>query len=327
MTQNLPSPRTTPKPPPSHDIVYPSALPFALVHLACLAAIWTGVGWKAAAIGVGLYWLRIFAIGAGYHRYFSHRAYETSRAFQFVLAALAQTTAQKSVLWWAAKHRQHHLHSDTPQDVHSPAQSGFLYSHFGWVFDRGHEATDLVKIGRFRQVSRTDVAAPERTGAGGRAGDRLFRRGRPAGSGGRLLLEHRRGLSRDVQHQFGRPCRRAAALRHRRRFAQQLASRHLHHGRRLAQQPPRLPEQRPPGISLVGVRSDLLLPEAPGLHGADLEPEVAAGRSAGKSPPARDRRSFGAPRPRSPTASTPSGSPAPSRRCSAPGASRSSMLS
>ena len=42
-----------------------------------------------------LYWLRIFAIGAGYHRYFSHRAYSTGRAFQFVLAFLAQSSAQK----------------------------------------------------------------------------------------------------------------------------------------------------------------------------------------------------------------------------------------
>jgi stearoyl-CoA desaturase (delta-9 desaturase) len=85
-----------------HDIVYPSAVPFVLVHLACFAAFWTGVTWQAIAIGAGLYWLRIFAIGAGYHRYFSHRAYTTSRPFQFVLAFLAQTSAHKSVLWWAA---------------------------------------------------------------------------------------------------------------------------------------------------------------------------------------------------------------------------------
>ena len=61
------------------DIIYPSAFPFVLVHLTCIAAIWTGITWQAVAIGIGLYWLRIFAIGAGYHRYFSHRAYATSR--------------------------------------------------------------------------------------------------------------------------------------------------------------------------------------------------------------------------------------------------------
>lgn len=131
------------------DIIYPSAIPFVLVHLACFAAIWTGVTWQAVAIGVTLYWLRIFAIGAGYHRYFSHRAYSTSRAFQFILAVLATSTAQKSVLWWAAKHRHHHLHSDTEHDVHSPRRRGFLYSHVGWIFSRQHDATDLVKIADF----------------------------------------------------------------------------------------------------------------------------------------------------------------------------------
>jgi len=115
------------------DIMYPSAIPFVLVHLGCLAAIWSGVTWSAVAICAVLYVLRMFAIVAGYHRYFSHRAFATSRAFQFVLAVVAQSSAQKSVLWWAAKHRHHHLHSDTEHDVHSPRHKGFIYSHFGWI--------------------------------------------------------------------------------------------------------------------------------------------------------------------------------------------------
>jgi stearoyl-CoA desaturase (delta-9 desaturase) len=131
------------------DIMYPSAIPFVIIHLLCFAAFWTGITWTALAICVGLYWLRIFAIGAGYHRYFSHRAYATSRVAQFVLAVMAQTTTQKSVLWWAAKHRHHHLHSDTEHDVHSPRHKGFLYSHVGWIFARRHDTTDLVKIADF----------------------------------------------------------------------------------------------------------------------------------------------------------------------------------
>src|SRR6202142_1042570 len=127
------------------DIVYPSTIPFIIVHLVCFAAIWTGVTVEALALGIGLYWLRIFAIGAGYHRYFSHRAYSTGRVFQFLLACVAQSTTQKSVLWWAAKHRHHHLFSDTAEDVHSPRQRGFLYSHLGWIFARQHGETDLVK--------------------------------------------------------------------------------------------------------------------------------------------------------------------------------------
>src|SRR5215813_13888892 len=128
------------------DIMYPSAFPFVLVHLACFAAIWTGVTWQALVICFVLYWARIFAIGAGYHRYFSHRAYATSRAFQFVLAVLSQSTAQKSVLWWASKHRHHHLHSGAVLDVHSPRHKGFLYSHVGWIFDRQHDQADLTKV-------------------------------------------------------------------------------------------------------------------------------------------------------------------------------------
>jgi stearoyl-CoA desaturase (Delta-9 desaturase) len=126
--------------------MYPSAIPFVLVHLGCIAAIWTGVTWSALALCAALYVLRMFGVVAGYHRYFSHRAFATSRLFQFVLALLAQSSGQKSVLWWAAKHRHHHLHSDTVQDVHSPARKGFIYSHLGWIFDRQHDQADLTKV-------------------------------------------------------------------------------------------------------------------------------------------------------------------------------------
>ena len=138
-----------PQPAEHDDIVYPSAVPFVIVHLLCFAAIWTGVTWGAVATAIGLYWLRIFSIGAGYHRYFSHRSYSTSRVFQFVLAFMSQTTTQKSILWWAAKHRHHHLHSDTELDVHSPRHTGFFYAHVGWIFASQHDETDLTKIADF----------------------------------------------------------------------------------------------------------------------------------------------------------------------------------
>src|SRR5262245_22784473 len=128
------------------DILYPSAIPFVLAHTACFAAFWTGITSEAIGICVVLYCLRIFAIGAGYPCYFSHRAYRTSRAFQFVLAVLSQSTAQKSVLWWAANHRHHHLHSDTEEDVHSPRHKGFFYSHVGWMFVRRHDKTARTQL-------------------------------------------------------------------------------------------------------------------------------------------------------------------------------------
>ena len=69
----------------------------------------------------------MFAITGGYHRYFSHRAYKTSRLFQFVLALPRRMLrCRRAPLWWAAHHRHHHKFSDTPEDLHSPRAAGLL---------------------------------------------------------------------------------------------------------------------------------------------------------------------------------------------------------
>lgn len=125
------------------DIIHPSPVPFVIVHLVCLAAIWTDVTATALWICLAFYVIRMFGITAGYHRYFSHRSFKTGRVFQFVLAWIAQASAQRGALWWAAKHRHHHRHSDTPDDVHSPRHRGFWYSHLGWIFTNEHDATDF----------------------------------------------------------------------------------------------------------------------------------------------------------------------------------------
>ncbi|MSO85755.1 MAG: acyl-CoA desaturase [Rhodospirillales bacterium] len=125
---------------------YVEAIPFALAHVICFAAIWTGVQGSDLALAAGLYALRMFAVTAGYHRYFSHRAYKTSRAFQFILAFVAQSSAQRGVLWWAANHRHHHRYSDMDNDVHSPVRSGFWHAHLGWFFTERHTPTDLAAV-------------------------------------------------------------------------------------------------------------------------------------------------------------------------------------
>ncbi len=96
---------------------------------------------RAVLLGLALFWIRTFALTGGYHRYFSHRSYRTSRAFQLVLAVLGCATFQQGPLWWAAHHRHHHRYTDVPQDVHSPRQHGFLWSHVGWVFSYENEPT------------------------------------------------------------------------------------------------------------------------------------------------------------------------------------------
>jgi stearoyl-CoA desaturase (Delta-9 desaturase) len=128
------------------DIIYPATIPFVLVHLSAFAAIWTGITLQAVLLGVFLYWFRMWAVTAGYHRYFSHRSFKTSRTFQFVLAFLAQSSLQRGAIWWAAIHRHHHKHSDTELDVHSPVHRSFLYSHVGWIFSNRDDTPDYSSV-------------------------------------------------------------------------------------------------------------------------------------------------------------------------------------
>ncbi|HEY3235635.1 MAG TPA: hypothetical protein VGJ84_13040, partial [Polyangiaceae bacterium] len=57
------------------DYQWLGAVPFALMHLAPLCAIWTGTKWQDWAACLVLYWGRMFFVSAAYHRYFSHRTY------------------------------------------------------------------------------------------------------------------------------------------------------------------------------------------------------------------------------------------------------------
>jgi stearoyl-CoA desaturase (Delta-9 desaturase) len=120
------------------------ALPFIGMHFVPLLAIYTGTRWQDWAVCAGLYVARMFGVTGGYHRYFSHRTYKTSRVFQFLLAFLAQSSSQKGALWWAANHRTHHKYSDQDGDPHD-SRRGFWYSHCGWIFDHT-EHTDYSKV-------------------------------------------------------------------------------------------------------------------------------------------------------------------------------------
>lgn len=138
-------------------------VPFLLMHLMCLGVVWVGWSWMAVSVAVGLYLLRMFAITAFYHRYFSHRTFKTSRWGQFLFALLGTTAIQRGPLWWAAHHRNHHRHSDQPGDKHSPRLHGFLWSHVGWFTARVNFRTNLRAIPDFarfpelRWLDRFDI--------------------------------------------------------------------------------------------------------------------------------------------------------------------------
>ena len=135
------------------------------MHVTALLVFFVPLTWKVVGLALGGYALRMWAITAGYHRYFAHRSYKTSRAFQFVLAVLGATAMQNGPIWWASVHRRHHKHSDRPDDPHSPMTRGFWYAHIGWVFDRTLPAPreesnvrDLMQYPELRWIDRHDWA-------------------------------------------------------------------------------------------------------------------------------------------------------------------------
>jgi stearoyl-CoA desaturase (Delta-9 desaturase) len=130
---------------PSSQPSSPAALPLdwrnigllTLVHVAALGgmAIYVpihGLSLAAVIIGAVLTALTIFSLSAGYHRLFSHRAYEAHPVLRFLLLTFGAGAFQNTALAWAADHRRHHGNTDTALDPYN-ARRGFWYAHIGWV--------------------------------------------------------------------------------------------------------------------------------------------------------------------------------------------------
>lgn len=139
--------------------------PFVGLHAGCLAVVWVGVSPVALVVCAASYLLRMFAITAFYHRYFSHRTFGTSRPVQFLFALLGAAATQRGPLWWAAHHRRHHRHADGPEDPHRPAD-GWWHAHVGWFLRDDNFATDRTRVRDWLQypelvwLDRFDVLVP-----------------------------------------------------------------------------------------------------------------------------------------------------------------------
>lgn len=140
--------------------ISPKSIWFFLVHGAVLGVFFVPFSWSMVWLCLALFWIRMFGITAGYHRYFAHRSFKTSRAFQFVLAVLGATSVQKGVLWWAGHHRHHHRYSDQDEDIHSPRRDGFWWAHVGWILSTRYDETpthlirDFAKYPELRWLDR-----------------------------------------------------------------------------------------------------------------------------------------------------------------------------
>jgi stearoyl-CoA desaturase (delta-9 desaturase) len=119
-------------------------LPF-LGLIAGIALLWGhGFSWAQLGVFLGMYFLTALGITVGYHRLFTHRAFEATRPVKLILALLGSMAVEGSLCKWVATHRLHHNRSDTPDDPHSPnlygngilaTLRGFWHAHVGWMFD------------------------------------------------------------------------------------------------------------------------------------------------------------------------------------------------
>lgn len=126
------------------------------------------LGWLEVVLLFAMWLLTGLGVTVGYHRYFTHRAFQTSAPVEVLLVILGSMAIQGPLLYWAGLHRRHHEHSDTGPDPHSPwirgeeslgRLRGLWHSHVGWLFDHkipnpSRYVPDLLRNKLINRVSR-----------------------------------------------------------------------------------------------------------------------------------------------------------------------------
>ena len=168
--------------------------------VAAIIFLWgRGFSWVELGLLLGMYAVTIMGIGVGFHRLFTHRAFETNRVVEFILAALGSMAVQGPLLRWVATHRCHHQHSDQHGDPHSPHDHsrgilgvlrGLWHAHLGWMFQPGppnlsHYVKDLRQSRSLRTASALDHCQ-----LGADASDAYRAAGRAARACAHHLLRH-----------------------------------------------------------------------------------------------------------------------------------------
>jgi stearoyl-CoA desaturase (delta-9 desaturase) len=111
---------------------------------AAIVCLWGwGFRWVELGLLLGMYIATALGITVGFHRLFTHQAFETNWLIQCILAILGSMAVQGPLLKWVALHRRHHQRSDQEEDPHSPHHQGggllglvrgAWHAHLGWIF-------------------------------------------------------------------------------------------------------------------------------------------------------------------------------------------------
>jgi len=101
-------------------------VPLAFVHSLSHWGAWVVFIVMVGAIGM--------SVTCGYHRLYSHRAYQARWPVRLVLLCLGAASFENSALQWASDHRIHHRHVDQGDDPYN-SRKGFWYAHWIWVME------------------------------------------------------------------------------------------------------------------------------------------------------------------------------------------------
>jgi stearoyl-CoA desaturase (delta-9 desaturase) len=154
-----------------HKIINLIGVPLPFVGLiAAIVLLWNrAIGPLELGLLAGFYVITLMGVTLGYHRMFTHRAFDASRRFRAVVAIIGSFAVEGSVITWVADHRKHHAFTDRDGDPHSPhlagpgfwgGVKGLWHAHMGWLFqtvgtaDRERFAPDLVGDRALRVIDK-----------------------------------------------------------------------------------------------------------------------------------------------------------------------------
>ena len=238
-----------------------TAIAMTAFHIGAVAAFFF-IDAGAILTAVVLYFVAgMLGIGMAYHRLLTHRSYKTTKWMEYFLTWCGTLALEGGPIFWVATHRVHHQKSDREGDPHTPRE-GTWWAHMGWIIT----GQGLHHDAPCWRGTLPDLCARPRPRLAVEVALDVERRRRPRAARLRRLVPYvlwgiffrtTFGLHCHVAGELGDAPVGLAPLRDARRLDQQLVGGAADVRRRLAQQPPRPPDQRPPRPGVVRARLEL----------------------------------------------------------------------